>query len=29
MPSWLVFVLFFAIYFALMRWVFPRMGVST
>ena len=29
MPDWLEFVLYFASYFALMRWVLPRFGVPT
>ena len=29
MPPWLEFVLFFAGYFALMRWVLPRLGIRT
>ncbi len=29
MPDWFWFVLFFAAYFVLMRWVLPRMGVAT
>jgi hypothetical protein len=29
MPEWLVFVLIFAGYFAVMRWVLPRLGVQT
>ena len=29
MPEWLGFLLFIAAYFALMRWVLPRFGVST
>jgi hypothetical protein len=29
MPDWIWFVVFFVGYFALMRWVLPRMGVPT
>ena len=29
MPEWLELVLFFAAYFALMRWILPRFGVPT
>jgi hypothetical protein len=29
MPEWVGLVLFIAAYFALMRWVLPRFGVST
>jgi len=29
MPGWLVFLLVFAAYLALMRWVLPAMGVQT
>lgn len=28
-PDWVWFIGFFAAYFFLMRWVFPRMGVAT
>lgn len=29
MPEWLGVVLFLAAYFAVMRWVLPRFGVTT
>jgi hypothetical protein len=29
MPEWIVFLLFFAAYFILMRWILPRLGVQT
>lgn len=29
MPEWIWFALFFAVYFILMRWVLPRLGVPT
>jgi hypothetical protein len=29
MPGWLVFILIFAAYLALMRWVLPALGIST
>ena len=29
MPGWLVFLLVFAAYFVLMRWVLPAIGVQT
>ena len=29
MGDWLWFVVFFAAYFVLMRWVLPRLGVPT
>jgi hypothetical protein len=29
MPGWLVFLLLFAAYLVLMRWVLPAMGVQT
>ncbi len=29
MPEWLWFVVFFAAYIVLMRWVLPRLGVPT
>jgi hypothetical protein len=29
MPDWLWFVVFFAAYICLMRWVLPRFGVPT
>jgi hypothetical protein len=29
MTDWLWFVVFFAAYFVLMRWVLPRLGVPT
>ena len=29
MPEWLTIILLFACYIALMRWVFPRLGVPT
>jgi hypothetical protein len=29
MPDWLWFVVFFAAYIVLMRWVLPRFGVPT
>jgi hypothetical protein len=29
MPDWLIFPLFPAVYFALMRWVLPKFGIST
>jgi len=29
MPDWLWFVVFFAAYIVLMRWVLPRLGVPT
>lgn len=29
MPAWLEIILFFAGYFAIMRWVLPRFGVPT
>jgi hypothetical protein len=29
MPEWLWFVVFFAAYIVLMRWVLPRFGVPT
>jgi len=29
MPGWLVFILFFAAYLVLMRWVLPKLGVET
>ncbi len=29
MPEWLIFVLVFGGYIALMRWVLPRFGVPT
>ena len=29
MPEWLLIVLFFAAYLAIMRWVLPRFGVPT
>jgi hypothetical protein len=29
MPDWLWFVVFFAAYIVLMRWVLPRLGVAT
>jgi len=29
MPEWLEIILFFAAYFAVMRWVLPRFGVTT
>lgn len=29
MPQWLEFVLFIAGYFALMRWILPRLGFHT
>jgi hypothetical protein len=29
MPDWLWFVVFFAAYLVLMRWVLPRLGVPT
>jgi hypothetical protein len=29
MPDWLWFVVFFAAYILLMRWVLPRLGVPT
>lgn len=29
MPDWLWFILFFAAYIVLMRWVLPRLGVPT
>jgi hypothetical protein len=29
MPEWFWFLLFFAAYIALMRWVLPRAGVPT
>lgn len=28
-PDWVWFIGFFAAYFVLVRWVFPRMGVGT
>jgi len=29
MPGWLVFLLVFAAYFVVMRWVLPAMGIQT
>lgn len=29
MPEWLIFVLFVVGWFALQRWILPRMGVPT
>jgi hypothetical protein len=29
MPEWLWLLLFFAAYFAVMRWLLPRLGVPT
>lgn len=29
MPEWLTIILLFAGYIAMMRWVFPRLGVPT
>lgn len=29
MPEWMTFVAVLAAYFAIMRWVLPRFGVST
>jgi hypothetical protein len=29
MPDWILMVLIFAGYFAVMRWVLPRLGVQT
>jgi hypothetical protein len=29
MPDWLIIVLLFAAYFAVMKWVLPRFGVPT
>jgi hypothetical protein len=29
MPNWLWFIVFFALYIVLMRWVLPRLGVPT
>jgi hypothetical protein len=29
MPEWIVFLLFFAAYFILMRWILPKLGVQT
>ena len=29
MRDWIWFVAFFVIYFAMMRWVLPRLGVKT
>ncbi len=29
MPEWLILILFVVGYFALMRWIFPAMGVPT
>lgn len=29
MPDWLIILLVFAGYFAVMKWVLPRFGVST
>jgi hypothetical protein len=29
MPDWLWFIVFFATYIVLMRWVLPRLGVPT
>jgi hypothetical protein len=29
MPDWFWFITAFAVYIALMRWVLPRLGVST
>jgi hypothetical protein len=29
MPEWLWFIVFFVVYFVLMRWVLPRLGVPT
>jgi hypothetical protein len=29
MPDWLWFIVFFIVYFGLMRWVLPRLGVPT
>ena len=29
MPGWVVFLLFFAAYFILMRWILPRLGIQT
>jgi hypothetical protein len=29
MPEWLGFIIFFAVYIVLMRWVLPRLGVPT
>jgi hypothetical protein len=29
MPEWVIMVLVFAAYFAVMRWVLPRLGVQT
>jgi len=29
MPDWLVLIFFVAAYFALMKWVLPRLGVPT
>jgi hypothetical protein len=29
LPDWLWFIVFFAVYIVLMRWVLPRLGVPT
>jgi heme/copper-type cytochrome/quinol oxidase subunit 3 len=29
MSDWLIFALFFAAYFVLMKWILPRLGVPT
>jgi hypothetical protein len=29
MPEWLLFIVIVLVYFALMKWVLPSMGVST
>jgi hypothetical protein len=29
MPAWLSVLLFFLLYYALMRWVLPKLGVPT
>lgn len=29
MPEWLMFVIFVAAYFVIMKWVLPRFGVAT
>jgi hypothetical protein len=29
MPGWLVFIIFFAAYLVLMRWVLPAIGIQT
>jgi hypothetical protein len=29
MSDWLIFALFFVVYFVLMKWILPRLGVPT